>query len=310
MEEYPVARRQQTVTDRASSWRWRVPVRAAGVSVGCPAAPASFAITQEAAPGNAGNGSPRTLSVFSLFWEGCGDPLQVLPVRGPAYPLSVCWCSCGCRCSLRVALRRPWQPWWWLVPATRTRAPATVPGRVSGCLVSTAGSPTSSGAARRPGEVSAPGLAVLLGRCAGWLPPVAWLWCSTGLPFPALPLNSPAHRSSSQPRQHRQQAPAASPTKKSLPGKRAKDPLPPLPVPRRESPVVVVAVPPRRPRLAGTDASTAPPLPPTPCPGGFVQNPSSERPPTRLQSETKHYGVRQDLARTVQRISIKVLPAR
>ena len=34
MEEYPVARPQQTVTDRASSWRWRVPVRAAGVSVG------------------------------------------------------------------------------------------------------------------------------------------------------------------------------------------------------------------------------------------------------------------------------------
>src|ERR1035437_8530352 len=28
---------------------------------------------------------------------------------------------------------------------------------------------------RDVGEVSAPGLAVLLGPCAGWLPPVAWL---------------------------------------------------------------------------------------------------------------------------------------
>src|ERR1039458_9046820 len=51
------------------------------------------------------------------------------------------------------------------------------------------------------------------GPCAGWLPPVAWLWWSTGLLFPALPLNSPAHSSRGQPRQHRQQAPAASPKK-------------------------------------------------------------------------------------------------
>src|ERR1039458_7481753 len=148
----------------------------------------------------------------------------------------------------------------------------------------------------------------------GWLPPVAWLWRGCCAPprccFPRTRSILRHTGAGAATRQHRQQAPAASPTKKSFPGKRAKDPLPPLPVPRRESPVVVVAVPPRRPRLAGTDASTAPPLPPTPCPVGFVQNPSSERPPTRLQSETKHYGVRQDLARTVQRISIKVLPAR
>jgi hypothetical protein len=48
-----------------------------------------------------------------------------------------------------------------------------------------AGSPTCSGAARRPGEVSAPGLAVLLGPCAGWLPPVAWPWRG-GAPPPAV----------------------------------------------------------------------------------------------------------------------------
>src|ERR1035437_4890921 len=29
--------------------------------------------------GNAGNGFPTTLPVFFFFWEGCGDPLLVLP---------------------------------------------------------------------------------------------------------------------------------------------------------------------------------------------------------------------------------------
>jgi hypothetical protein len=32
-----------------------------------------------------------------------------------------------------------------------------------------------------------------------------------------------------------------------------------------------------------------------PCAAGFVQNPSSECPTTRLQSGTKHYAVREDL---------------
>src|ERR1039458_377436 len=62
-------------------------------------------------------------------------------------------------------------------------------------------SPTSPGAARRPGEGSAPGLAVLLGR-ARLAAPVAWSWLAVvchRLLFPALPLNSPAHRSRSQP---------------------------------------------------------------------------------------------------------------
>src|ERR1039457_6073024 len=37
---------------------------------------------EQAGPGtgNAGNGSPTTLPVFFFFWEGCGDPLLVLPV--------------------------------------------------------------------------------------------------------------------------------------------------------------------------------------------------------------------------------------
>src|ERR1019366_4979012 len=52
-------------------------------------------------------------------------------------------------------------------------------------------------------------------------------------------------RSRSQPRQHRQQLPAASPTKKSTLEAPA-DLLAALPVLRRESPVAVVAVPPRR----------------------------------------------------------------
>src|ERR1035437_9982868 len=87
---------------------------------------------------------------------------------------------------------------------------------------------------------------------------------TTGLLFPALPLNSPSHRSrSSRPATPGTSSRSLPPERKSILEAPA-DPLPPLPVPRRESPVVGVAVPPRRPRLAGTDASTAPPLPPTP----------------------------------------------
>src|ERR1017187_1186171 len=47
---------------------------------------------EQAGPGtgNAGNGSPSTLPVFFFFWEGCGDPLLVLP--GCAFcSVSVCW---------------------------------------------------------------------------------------------------------------------------------------------------------------------------------------------------------------------------
>ena len=48
--------------------------------------------------------------------------------------------------------------------------------RFRGAPVSAVGSPASSGAARRRGEVSAPGLAGPSGPCAGGCPPVAWLW--------------------------------------------------------------------------------------------------------------------------------------
>src|ERR1035437_2642515 len=175
-------------------------------------------------------------------------------------------------------------------------------------------------------------------------PAVAWLWCSTGLPFPALPLNSPTHRTRSQPRQHRQRASRSLPQKNKHPETPA-DPLPPLPVPCRESSVVPVAP-------AGSDracrdgpqhrtASAACPrvlegagrcglrrgylalqrrcsLRPLPdlrsnCRSvavgwqgrsgvlrnavGFAAKPSSECPTTRLQGETKHCGVRENLAR-------------
>jgi hypothetical protein len=101
-----------------------------------------------------------------------------------------------------VAVRRPWQPWrrWsWC--------------RLPGCSVS--GSPTCSGAARRPGEVSAPGLAALLGRSRLAAPP----WLGSGGPpggcFPALPLNSPALRAGASRQQHWQQPSAASPKRKA-----------------------------------------------------------------------------------------------
>ena len=74
---------------------------------------------------------------------------------------------------------------------------------------------------------------------------------------------TPAHRSRSQPRQHRQQLSAASSRKKSTLEAKANR-LPGLPVPRRESPVVVLAVPPRRPCLPGRTPAPPPPLPPVP----------------------------------------------
>jgi hypothetical protein len=91
--------------------------------------------------------------------------------RSGACLLSVCW---RCRGPPPVPVLSPW------LPVRRLRQPRW---RWSWCLVPgcsvSAAAPTSSRAARRPGEVSAPGLAVL-GRCAGWLPRL-WLGCG-GLP--------------------------------------------------------------------------------------------------------------------------------
>ena len=130
------------------------------------------------------------------------------------------------------------------------------------------------------------------GPCASWLPPFAWLWRSTGPPFPALPLNSPAHRT----RSRRPATPAT--TRRTLPPRKA---------PRKPGPVLLPPLP-GRSGVTGILVSVTPdgaapasngrqrrPCRLLPCAAGFVQNPSSECPTTRLQSETKHCGVRQDL---------------
>ena len=200
--------------------------------------------------------------------------MPVLPVQGPAYPLSVCWCSCGCRCSLRVALRRPrqpWQPWrrwsWCRLPR---------------CSVSAA-APTSSGAARRAREASARA-SPSSWPCTGWLPPVAWLWRGGAPPLAV----SPAHRSRTSPGNTGNNSPQPPPQRKA-PWKPRQTPLPPLPChagsrewfPWRS---LRAAVP------AGTDSSAAPlPLSPIPVSGRLRAK------SIRLQSETKHCGVRKDL---------------
>src|ERR1017187_6549516 len=147
-----------------------------------------------------------------------------------------------------------------------------------------AGSPTCSGAARRPGEVSAPGLAVLLGPCAGWLPPVACPWRG-GVPPPAVsraPAQFSGPQEQDQPRQHRQRASRSLSQERKAPWKPRADPLPLLPC-RAGSRrwlswrSLRAAVP------AGTDSSAAPlPLSPIPVSGRLRAK------SIRLQSETKH----------------------
>src|ERR1017187_9450640 len=122
----------------------------------------------------------------------------MLPVGGLAALPLVCWwalwVAAGAGALSVVAVRLPGSPLGGVLMAGAVRhvPPAAQFRRALSPPV--AGSPTCSGAARRPGEVSAPGLAVLLGR-ARLAAPVAWLWRSTGLLFPTPPLNSPAHRS-------------------------------------------------------------------------------------------------------------------
>ena len=169
-------------------------------------------------------------------------------------------------------LRQPWRRW------CRSRLPARVRRALS---PPAAGSPASSRAASRPGEVSAPGLAVL-GRCAGWLPPVACVeWRSTApCCFPRSPSTSPAYRTrSSRPATPATPATTATSLPQPLPRKKSTPETPYRPVagvaaPRRESRVAVVAVLSGRPCR---QARTA--VPPhclcrlSPCPVGFVQNP-------------------------------------
>ena len=77
-------------------------------------------------------------------------------------------------------------------------------------------------------------------------------------------------------------------------GQFGEDPLPLLPVPCRESRLVLVASA-ARAEPAGMDASTAPSPLVAVCGFAFVQSPSSECATTRLQSENEHFGVNEDL---------------
>jgi hypothetical protein len=154
------------------------------------------------------------------------------------------------------------------------------------------GSPTSPGAAWRPGEVSAPGFAVLLGRARGG--------CPLALAVAFQPCCCP--RSSSV-RQHTGAA-ASRPTtlatrSRSLLQKEKRPGSPGRPVA-----AVARAIPEGsrgwfpwrrtagRPCLPGRTPASPHLCRLSPCAVGFVQNPSSECPTIRLQGETKHYGVR------------------
>ena len=134
-------------------------------------------------------------------------------------------------------------------PGVRCRAPGPSPARLPGCSVSAVGSPASFGA-RPAGRCSASRLRGP-GQCAGWLPPVALAVVFYRLLFPALPLNSPAHRSRRQPQHHlATSSHSLSPERKTTLETPA-DPLPPFPVPRRESRVAPVAGHPGGPCLPG-----------------------------------------------------------
>jgi hypothetical protein len=167
--------------------------------------------------------------------------------------------------------------------------PSVAPGsRGGGVLVSGAVRhvpPACSCAAGRPGEVSAPGLAVLLGPW--WLPP--WRGCGDppGCCFPRSPsILHPTGAGAAQ------ATPAT--TRRTLPPRKA---------PRKPGPVLLPPLP-GRSGVTGILVSVTPdgaapasngrqrrPCRLLPCAAGFVQNPSSECPTTRLQSGTKHYGV-------------------
>jgi hypothetical protein len=191
---------------------------------------------------------------------------NMLPVQGPAYPLSVCWCSCGCRCSLRVALRRPRQPW----QRWRRRSWCPLPG----CSVSVANLPLLPARPARtlPRLSASPSFwAVRALAASPWLGGGA----TTGLLFPALRPTSPAHGGTSKPPDNTGNKLPQPLQKRKAPWKPRADRLPPLPVPFRRG--VAGGSCGTRCRRPCRQARIA--VPPhclcrlSPCPVGFVQNP-------------------------------------
>ena len=145
-------------------------------------------------------------------------------------------------------------------------------------LVPVPGSPAFAGCFRRwrrdlqllsarpegPGGVFCAGPRRPSGPCAGGGPRgLAMAWPSfTGLLFPALPLNSPAHGGRAA-RQHRQRASRSLPQKRKHPG----NPGRPVAAVARAAPGVAGGGrggPSEAAVFAGTDASAAPPLLPVP----------------------------------------------
>src|ERR1035437_1880266 len=206
--------------------------------------------------------------------NGIADVVGMLPVRGL---LSVRWC-----CGLRP------------VPSC---CPPSPPGGHGG------GGPgvQCRGARCRRGLLPFPALPAGRGKflrraspswaVGGWLPPVARLWSSTGPPSPALPLNLSSTQDQDQTRQHQQQTPAASPKEKST-LETPYRPVAAVAVPRRESRVVLVAVPTGGPCLPGRTPASPHLCRLSPCAVGFVQNPSSACPRHVYRAKLKQRGVR------------------
>src|ERR1039458_4545935 len=183
-----------------------------------------------------------------------------LSVRGTARFL--CAGAAGgrhrCRCSVRGCRPSPLAAVvavvvvagsWWLVPCATYRLPRSFAGRFRRQRRGLLPVPARPGGLGKFLRRASPSF---LGRArVGCLP-----WRGRGaaehhhLLFPALPLQVWSTQEQDQPRQHRHRASRSLPRKESTVETPA-DPLPPLPVPRRELPVVLVAVPPRRPCLPG-----------------------------------------------------------
>ena len=193
----------------------------------------------------------------------------ITPVKRRSLKLHAGWTLrvCPSRCSNCVAWRRPWQPrrrWPW--GAVR-QGPSARGG--SGSSVPAAGSPASYRAARRPGEVHCAGPRRPPGPCAaGYSRGLVLAGCG-GLPgcyFPR-PRSILRHTGAgAAARQHLATSSRSFSQERKAPWKPRTDPLPPLP--RRAGSRRWLSWRPSEAAVpAGTDASTAPPLPPTPCAG-------------------------------------------